>query len=66
MDDAMRVPEEIDVQYSVEHGVVRLEGSVLHPSDRRVVEEAVRELPGVVDLDSRLVAREPEPVLGST
>ncbi|MBI2169130.1 MAG: CBS domain-containing protein [Actinobacteria bacterium] len=59
--DEWRVPDGIDVDYSVLDGIVRLEGSVHFPSDRTVVEHMVQGLPGVVGIDSRLVAREPEP-----
>ncbi|HET9442163.1 MAG TPA: CBS domain-containing protein [Acidimicrobiales bacterium] len=61
--DVRWVPEDIDVRSDVHDGVVRLDGSVLHPSDRRVVEAAVASLAGVVAVDSRLSAREAEPVL---
>lgn len=59
--DSRWVPEGIDVTARVHAGIVTLEGSVLHPSDRRVVDAAVRALPGVVDVVDRLAAREPEP-----
>lgn len=61
--DIRWVPEDIDVRSHVRDGVVRLDGTVLHPSDRRVVEAAVASLAGVVAVDSHLEAREPEPVL---
>lgn len=59
--DVRWVPETIDVTSHVVAGIVTLDGSVLHPSDRRVVDAAVRALPGVVDVVDRLSAREPEP-----
>ncbi|HLG00496.1 MAG TPA: CBS domain-containing protein [Acidimicrobiia bacterium] len=59
--DVWRVPEHLDVRFSVDHGVVRLDGSVDHPSDGAVVERAVEALPGVVAVESHLDAREPEP-----
>lgn len=59
--DPIRVPEHLNVEFDVRDGVVTLEGTTLHPSDARVVEHMVLGLPGVVDVESRLHAREPEP-----
>jgi CBS-domain-containing membrane protein len=59
--DIRWVPESIDVEAKVAAGIVTLDGSVLHPSDRKVVDAAVRAVPGVVDVVDRLGAREPEP-----
>lgn len=59
--DAAWVPESIEVTTQVEAGIVTLDGTVLHPSDRRVVAAAVRAVPGVIDVIDRLTAREPEP-----
>jgi CBS domain-containing protein len=59
--DVRWVPESIDVQPKVSAGIVTLDGTVLHPSDRRVVDAAVRAVPGVIDVVDRLGAREPEP-----
>jgi CBS domain-containing protein len=59
--DLSWVPETIDVSARIEAGIVTLEGSVLHPSDRRVVDAAVRALPGVVEVVDHLSAREHEP-----
>ena len=61
--DVLLVPAGAEVSSAVADGIVRLDGSVLHPSDRRVVEAAVAALPGVVAVDNRLVAREAEPSL---
>ena len=61
--DLLRVPEDLDVRYEVDHGVVGLEGTVRHPSDERVLKHAVLAVPGVVDVDSRIEAREAEPQL---
>lgn len=59
--DPMRAPERHDVQFRVHDGVVTLEGTTLHPSDARVIAHMVFGLPGVVDVENRLRAREPEP-----
>ena len=60
--DVRWVPETIEVDANVSGGVVTLEGSVLHPSDRRVVDYAVRSVPGVIDVVDHLAARESEPL----
>lgn len=59
--DPMRVPERHDVEFRVHDGVVTLEGTTLHPSDAQVIAHMVLGLPGVVDVENRLRAREPEP-----
>ena len=59
--DVLRVPETAKVEFSVSSGIVHLSGTVLHPSDRAVVEGAVRDIPGVVDVVSEMEAREEEP-----
>ena len=64
--DPTRSPEDAEIEVRVAEGVVRLSGSVLHPSDARVVESAVWRVPGVIDVDTDLVARSPEPTLGGT
>jgi CBS domain-containing protein len=56
-------PEAHEVSFTVDRGVVRLEGTVLHPRDRSVVEGLARAIPGVVAVETTLVAREPEPTL---
>lgn len=61
--DIRRVPEDIEVTAEVDAGLVRLHGSVQHPSDVRVVEHAVAGVPGVIGVESHLVAREPEPTI---
>ena len=61
--DPLMVPAGVRAIASVSDGIVRLVGSVLRPSDRRVVEAAVSAVPGVVAVDGALVAREPEPSL---
>lgn len=59
--DPWRVPEGCRVEFSVDHGIVRLDGSVARPSDLAVVEHAVDALPGVIGVESQLGAREAEP-----
>jgi CBS domain-containing protein len=55
------MPEGHAVQAEVLDGVVILTGSVLHPSDQRVVSSVVGQLPGVIEVVDRLTWREPEP-----
>ena len=61
--DLLLVPAGVEATATVQDGIVRLEGSVLRPSDRRVVEAAVSAIPGVVAVDNQVVARETEPSL---
>jgi CBS domain-containing protein len=56
-------PEDHEITFTVDRGVVRLEGTVLYPSDRAVVEGLARSIPGVVAVESAVEAREPEPTL---
>jgi CBS domain-containing protein len=56
-------PDDHDVSFTVDRGVVRLGGTVLHPSDRPVVEALARAIPGVIAVETSLEAREPEPTL---
>lgn len=63
--DPARSPEDADIEVTVAEGVVRLLGSVLHPSDVRVVESAVWRVSGVIGVVTDLVARSPEPTLGA-
>lgn len=62
--DPLRCPEDASVTCRVEAGVVTLEGSVRWPSDASVVVAMARGLPGVVDVEALLTAREPDPTLG--
>jgi CBS domain-containing protein len=59
--DVWRVPEQHDVRATVAAGVVALEGTTQWPSDVAIVERLVGAIPGVVAVDNRLVARQPEP-----
>lgn len=60
----LAVPEDARLEYlEVRDGVVRLAGSVNHPSDVAVTAAALRAIPGVVDVETRLSAREPDPEL---
>lgn len=62
LDSALAMPEGIDVDATVSDGVISMTGSVLHPSDVRVVDAAMRRIPGVVDVDmSGVAARESDP-----
>lgn len=61
--DALRAPEEHRVTGSVKHGIVRLKGSVRWPSDARVLSAAAGGIPGVVDVDVLITAREADPSL---
>jgi CBS domain-containing protein len=54
-------PDDAEVSVSVTDGVVVAIGSVKHPMDVRVVESAIWAVPGVVDIDSHLTTREPDP-----
>ena len=58
------VPENVAVErMTVRDGVVEFHGWVEFPTDIPVVEAAVRSVPGVVDVNIHLFAREPEPRL---
>lgn len=60
----LAVPEDLHVEgVDVDDGVVRLSGTVHHPSDIGVVVAAIRGIPGVVAVETELSAREPEPEL---
>jgi CBS domain-containing protein len=54
-------PEGHAVQAEVLDGVVILTGSVLHPTDQRVVCSLVGQVPGIIKVVDRLTWREPEP-----
>lgn len=56
-------PDQHNVTFTVDQGVVTLQGTVLYPGDRPVVEGLARDIPGVVAVDIRVEAREPEPTL---
>lgn len=56
-------PDDHEVTFTVQGGVVRLRGTVLHPSDRPVVEALAGQVAGVVGVESTIEAREPEPTL---
>ena len=62
--DVLRVPEGHDAKAMLEAGVVTLDGTARWPRDAAVIGEVVAAVPGVVAVDNRLVAREPEPTLG--
>jgi CBS domain-containing protein len=54
-------PEGHDIQVEVLDGVVMLTGSVLHPRDRHLVGDRIRQVPGVIEVVNRLSWREPDP-----
>lgn len=56
-------PEDQAVTFSVDQGVVTLEGSVRYEGDRAVVDGMVRAVPGVVAVESSLAYLEPNPSL---
>jgi len=60
--EPLTVPADHAVTASVQHGVVTLHGSVARASHRRLVEKAIRELPGVVDVISELTVDAAQPV----
>lgn len=59
--DGLLTPEDHAVTASVTDGVVTLEGDVARPTDLNVVEAMIWQIPGVVAVENRAVAREPEP-----
>jgi CBS domain-containing protein len=61
--DVRRAPDSHGVSVAVHDGVVTLEGTALRPSDIAVIDAVVGHVPGVVGVDDRIVALEPEPRL---
>ena len=61
--DARRMPETHAVVPKVAGGVVTLDGTVQWPSDGVLIEAVVARVPGVVAVESRMEARQPEPRL---
>ena len=61
--DPVRVPETHRVRPIVAAGVVTLTGDVQWPRDIALFEAVIARVPGVVAVESRLVAREPEPTV---
>lgn len=61
LDSARFAPDEHEVTFTVDRGIVTLEGTVLHPSDVPVVEALARSVDGVVAVEAHLKARAPEP-----
>lgn len=60
MADARRVPENHEARWNVRDGVVQLDGWVERPSDADLVRHVIAAIPGVVAVESKLVARRPE------
>ena len=54
-------PEDADLEVEVDDGVVTINGSVLHPMDRAVVDAVAWSVPGVLAVDDRTTPREPDP-----
>jgi CBS domain-containing protein len=54
-------PEDATVRVGVDAGVVTLDGTIRHPTDRAVVEGAAWSVPGVVDVRAELTAQAPDP-----
>lgn len=54
-------PDDAHVVVSVEGGVVTLDGDVRYHWDEPVVVSIARDVPGVIDVSSKLHAREPDP-----
>jgi CBS domain-containing protein len=61
MADPLWAPESHAVEVEVRDGVVILTGSVLHPSDKRLVHNLVREVPGVIEVVDQLTWQTPDP-----
>jgi CBS domain-containing protein len=59
--DPLWFPEDQRIDVSVADGVVVLTGSVRYERDVAVAAAIVRQIPGVVEVDNRLVGREPDP-----
>jgi CBS domain-containing protein len=55
------MPADLDVQFEVDHAVIRLWGSARVPGDISPVISAVARIPGVVAVDSQVFARDPNP-----
>jgi CBS-domain-containing membrane protein len=64
--DPLLVPEDHEVEATVKDGVVVLTGTVSSASHVRLVEAMVREVPGVIDVDSDAVAVDAPSSLAST
>jgi CBS domain-containing protein len=62
--DPSWTPEGHAVEVEVRDGVVILTGSVMHPSDKRLVHELVGEVPGVIEVLDRLNWQTPDPEPG--
>jgi CBS domain-containing protein len=59
--DSLWAPDSHAVAVEVGDGVVTLVGSVLHPSDKRLVHNLVREVPGVIEVVDQLTSQTPDP-----
>jgi len=61
--DPLSAPDDHHVAAKVEAGVVKLTGTVLHPSDLAIVSSLARSVAGVVGVRTEVTARKPEPGL---
>jgi CBS domain-containing protein len=59
--DPLLVPDDHDVTATVHEGTVTLAGRVSAPSHRRLIEAMIREVPGVIEIDSKQVTATPTP-----
>jgi hypothetical protein len=59
--DPLWMPDDHAVTFSVNDGVVTMQGSVLYPSDGHVVRNIVQQIPGVVQVIDELTWRKPDP-----
>jgi CBS-domain-containing membrane protein len=59
--DPRRAPEHLDVDVTVEDGVVTLAGTALFPQDIGVLTSMTWRVPGVVDVSNHVQSREPDP-----
>lgn len=59
--DALTMPEDHHVRFSVDRGVVTLTGDVRYGWDEPIVVSMVRDVPGVLDVLSELRHRHPNP-----
>ena len=54
-------PEHLDVEVSVDDGIVTLTGTALFPQDVTALTSMTWRMPGVVDVSNHVQSREPDP-----
>jgi CBS domain-containing protein len=64
LSDPRWAPDGHAVEVEVRDGVVILTGSVLHPSDKRLVHDLVGDVPGVIEVADHLTWQTPDPKPG--